>query len=83
MSLPTESKYTVKAWRNVAVRALGLVLGRHYVCLCPGQKRRKGYQYRYREGRGWTPWLNGDDEHCGSKISLHTICQYRAPRLRK
>ncbi len=51
-----------------------------YVRLRPGQKRRPGYQYRYREGSGrWTPWLNGDYE--GWTISPGTGCQYRAPRL--
>jgi hypothetical protein len=50
-----------------------------YVRLRPGQKRRPGYQYRYRDARGWTPWLNGDHE--GWTISAGTGCQYRAPRL--
>ncbi len=54
-----------------------------YVRLRPGQKRRKGYQYRYQDQSGWTPWLNGEDYASGFAISPRTGCQYRAPRLRR
>lgn len=52
-----------------------------YVRQRVGQRRRKGYQYRYREAAAWTPWLNGGHE--GWVICPGTGCQYRAPRLRK
>lgn len=55
----------------------------HYVRLRPGQKRRDGYQYRYRDASGWTPWLNGCDEFYITPISTGSGCQFRAPRLRK
>lgn len=54
----------------------------NYGRLRPGQKRRKGYQYRYKDACGWTPWLDGGDEFYGIKISAGTGVQNRAPRLR-
>lgn len=53
-----------------------------YVRLRPGQKRRRGTQYRYQDARGWTHWLGVDDEFYGTVISPNTGLQYRAPRLR-
>ncbi len=54
-----------------------------YVRLRSGQKRRAGYQYRYKEARGWTPWLSGGDEFLDVRITGGNGAQYRAPRLRK
>lgn len=58
----------------------------YYVRLRGGQKRRLGYQYRYKEGSGrFTRWLNGDDEFTGVTIPTAKDVpdvQYRAPRIR-
>lgn len=42
-----------------------------------GDKRPAGYQYRYKDATGWTPWLAGDDELVGCKIA--GTAQFRAP----
>lgn len=46
-----------------------------------GEKRPEGYQYRYKDARGFVPWMAGDDDLYGVKISLHGAAdvQFRAP----
>lgn len=55
-----------------------------YVRLKRGTCRREGYQYRYKEATGFTPWLEGDDELIGIEIARDGSMdvQFRAPRKR-